>query len=65
IDQGSSMGIGRVCIATKQKDIVYENVMVTVNGENHMVRVQEIATWSIQIADDTVSEDATSDKDDN
>ncbi|PWA44096.1 hypothetical protein CTI12_AA529620 [Artemisia annua] len=28
-----------------------------------MVLVQEIATWSIRIADDTVSEDATSDKD--
>ncbi|PWA67398.1 RNA-directed DNA polymerase, eukaryota, Reverse transcriptase zinc-binding domain protein [Artemisia annua] len=63
IDQGSSMGVGRVCIATKQKDLISENVMVTVNGENHMVRVQEIATWNIQIADDTVSEDATSEKD--
>ncbi|GJW19403.1 RNA-directed DNA polymerase, eukaryota, reverse transcriptase zinc-binding domain protein [Tanacetum coccineum] len=35
---------------------------VVINGENYMVRVNEIATWNIKIEDDVVSEEATSDK---
>ncbi|GKC15322.1 RNA-directed DNA polymerase, eukaryota [Tanacetum coccineum] len=34
-----------------------------VNRKNHIVRVQEIVAWSTQIMDDTVSEDATSEND--
>ncbi|GJZ36935.1 RNA-directed DNA polymerase, eukaryota [Tanacetum coccineum] len=37
--------------------------MVAVNRKNHIVRVQEIVAWSTQIMDDTVSEDATSEND--
>ncbi|PWA66939.1 hypothetical protein CTI12_AA322370 [Artemisia annua] len=62
IDQDSSLGIGRVCIATKQKSSISENVQVVINGEEYMVRVNEIATWSIKIEDDVVSEEAASDK---
>ncbi|PWA90363.1 cytochrome P450 [Artemisia annua] len=63
IDQDSSLGIGRVCIATKQKSFISENVQVVINGEEYMVRVNEIATWNIKIEDDVVSEEAASDKD--
>ncbi|GJS26392.1 RNA-directed DNA polymerase, eukaryota [Tanacetum coccineum] len=50
-EQSTSMCNGRVCIATKSKQIVFEKVKVIIHGETFEVHAHEIGTWSINIVD--------------
>lgn len=63
-DQGTTIGTGRVCIATTQKKFISEEVTVSVNGVDFNVNVHELATWSINIDKVQDSDDETSEKED-
>ncbi|GKD25255.1 hypothetical protein Tco_1231469, partial [Tanacetum coccineum] len=53
--------IGRLCIATKHKQLTDEEVPVLINGENFIVHVRELSNWSVKIEDELESEDRISD----
>ncbi|PWA80112.1 hypothetical protein CTI12_AA199960 [Artemisia annua] len=63
-DQGTTIGTGRVCIATTQKSFISEEVTVSVNGVDFNVNVHELAIWSINIDKVQDSDDETSEKED-
>nr|GEX04653.1 RNA-directed DNA polymerase, eukaryota, reverse transcriptase zinc-binding domain protein [Tanacetum cinerariifolium] len=54
------MSIGRLCIATKQKRVIDEEVSVVINGDEFVVHVRELSNWSVKIEDDFNLEDETS-----
>ncbi|GJS26789.1 RNA-directed DNA polymerase, eukaryota, reverse transcriptase zinc-binding domain protein [Tanacetum coccineum] len=52
-DQNTAMSTGIICIATRHKKFLSEEIQVVINGESFMVHVQELGTWSIDILDDS------------
>ncbi|GJW77389.1 hypothetical protein Tco_0139071 [Tanacetum coccineum] len=56
------MSIGRLCIATKQKQLIDEEVFVLINGDNFIVHVRELSNRSVKIEDDLESEDGISER---
>ncbi|GJS45072.1 RNA-directed DNA polymerase, eukaryota, reverse transcriptase zinc-binding domain protein [Tanacetum coccineum] len=61
LDHSDNMSIGRLCIATKHKQLIDEEVPVLINGENFIVHVHELSNWSVKIEDELESEDRISD----
>ncbi|GJY16968.1 RNA-directed DNA polymerase, eukaryota, reverse transcriptase zinc-binding domain protein, partial [Tanacetum coccineum] len=61
LDHSDNMSIGRLCIATKHKQLIDEEVPVLINGENFIVHVRELSNWSMKIEDDLDSNDGISD----
>ncbi|PWA99288.1 RNA-directed DNA polymerase, eukaryota, Reverse transcriptase zinc-binding domain protein [Artemisia annua] len=45
----------RLCITTKQKSYINEEVNVMINGETFEVHVRELSNWSVKIVDDIES----------
>ncbi|GJR07036.1 hypothetical protein Tco_0530020, partial [Tanacetum coccineum] len=61
LDQAQNMSIGRLCIATKCKKFIDEDVIVEINGESFDVHVRELSNWSVKFEEDNESEDGLSD----
>ncbi|GKA54895.1 hypothetical protein Tco_0753844 [Tanacetum coccineum] len=51
------MSLGRLCIATKPKRVIDEEVFVVFNGDKFVIHVRELSNWSGKIEDDIDSED--------
>nr|GEV29851.1 hypothetical protein [Tanacetum cinerariifolium] len=61
LDHYDNMSIGRLCIATKHKQLIDEEVSVLINGENFIVHVRKLSKWIVKIEDDLESKDRISD----
>ncbi|PWA45219.1 hypothetical protein CTI12_AA519540 [Artemisia annua] len=62
-DHAQNMSIGRVCIATKYKKFIDEEISVEINGELFAVYVRELSNWSIKIEEENESDCGLSDND--
>ncbi|GJT99100.1 RNA-directed DNA polymerase, eukaryota, reverse transcriptase zinc-binding domain protein [Tanacetum coccineum] len=58
----SSMSLGRVCVATRQKSFISHLVHVTIRGEDYEAYVQEFGSWSINLDDSSSQESETNSK---
>nr|GEU80764.1 hypothetical protein [Tanacetum cinerariifolium] len=61
LDHSDNMSIRSLCIDTKHKQLIDEEVSVLINGENFIVHVYEVSNWSVKIEDYLESKDGMSD----
>ncbi|CAH1426205.1 unnamed protein product [Lactuca virosa] len=55
-DQDVTVSCGRICISTKNKNIISEMVTVMIEGVEYHVRVREIASWKVDILEEEEEE---------